>query len=401
MKTLKQAASLLLAAAMLLGVLSGCGGGSAAADPVREVLGYSRDTTFFTVNGERIKAEDYLLWLVQEIEYLNGYYMAQGGGGVNWDEDLDGITAKEFLKQQALETAKFVCIIRQTGEAEGFRYEAEDETAYAEERAQVIQDQGGQEIYDRSLLEMCMTDTSMEKVDRANTLSRKMLEGLFAEGGAYAPSEASIQEELEARSILRAQHILLLTTEPDLDAKPYSDAKIAEQRALAGQLLALIRESSDPAQTFESLMHEYSEDTGLIANPDGYVFTPEPDGVLFTSRMVESFEQGTRALQIGEISDVVESEYGLHIIRRLDPAEDATFHANFLTAWNRQRLDQIFQDAMNSAEVETTSAFDELDAQSFYEGLLEYRARLNGLDATTPPEEETEEDGTKDGTEGE
>ena len=377
----KQAAGLLLATVMLLATLSACG--REDADPVHAVLGYSGDTTFFTVNGEAITAEDYLLWLVQEIEYINNYYVSMGYPGVDWNEDLDGITAKAYLKEQAKETAKLVAIMRQTAEAAGFRYENTDAVSYDEDRARVIEEQGGQESYERYLLEMCMTDRSMERINRSNILYRKMLDGLFSPGGEYAPSDASIAEELAARNVLRAKHILLLTAEANLDAQPYSDVKIAEQRALASQLLSLIQTSDNPVDTFEVLMREYSEDTGLAANPDGYVFTTAPDGTLFTSRMVEEFEQGTQALHIGQISGIVESKYGLHIILRLDPLEDEAFMQRFLASWSSQRLDQMIQEAMNSATVETTSAFETLDAQGFYEKLLNYRVHLSGGGTTS------------------
>lgn len=72
-------------------------------------------------------------------------------------------------------------------------------------------------------------------------------------------------------------------------------------------------------------MNANSEDTGLAANPDGYAFT--------TGEMVQEFEDATRALEPGQISGLVESSYGYHIILRLEPT-----CAPVRTMWNEDQL---------------------------------------------------------------
>ena len=77
-----------------------------------------------------------------------------------------------------------------------------------------------------------------------------------------------------------------------------------ENRALAEDILARLQNGED----FDTLMNEYSEDTGLIYNPDGYYF--------FRGEMEETFEAASFALEEGEMSGIVESSYGYHIILR-------------------------------------------------------------------------------------
>lgn len=65
--------------------------------------------------------------------------------------------------------------------------------------------------------------------------------------------------------------------------------------------------SNDPQALFDQLMAEYNEDSG---EPDeGYTFGP--------GEMVDEFYDGTAALEEYEISDLVESQFGYHIIMRL------------------------------------------------------------------------------------
>ena len=106
----------------------------------------------------------------------------------------------------------------------------------------------------------------------------------------YLPDEEAAIEykNNELKNFLAAKHILV------------------SDEAVAKQLLKDIKAGAD----FDALMAEYSEDPGSQTQPDGYVFT--------TGEMVKEFEDATKALKVGEISGIVESTYGYHIIKRVD-----------------------------------------------------------------------------------
>ena len=62
-------------------------------------------------------------------------------------------------------------------------------------------------------------------------------------------------------------------------------------------------------------MQEKSEDTGLAAFPDGYCFTADD--------MATEFSEAVAALEPGQLSGIVESSFGYHIILRMPlTAED-------------------------------------------------------------------------------
>jgi hypothetical protein len=79
---------------------------------------------------------------------------------------------------------------------------------------------------------------------------------------------------------------------------------------LANQLLVRAHAGED----FDMLIREYGEDPGMWGNPDGYTFV---EGV-----MVDEFYEATKALAIGEISGLVPSMFGYHIIKRVEPDLD-------------------------------------------------------------------------------
>ncbi|MFC1688017.1 peptidylprolyl isomerase [Patescibacteria group bacterium] len=78
----------------------------------------------------------------------------------------------------------------------------------------------------------------------------------------------------------------------------------SEQRAEAEKVLALVQAGE---QTFEELAQEYSEDGSAEVGGDL--------GFFGSGDMVPSFEEAAFALEIGEVSGIVSSPFGFHIIK--------------------------------------------------------------------------------------
>ncbi|WLE95782.1 MAG: SurA N-terminal domain-containing protein [Candidatus Electrothrix communis] len=107
-----------------------------------------------------------------------------------------------------------------------------------------------------------------------------------------------------------ARHILLKTAEGD------SEAVRTEQKKKAKKVLLLARkEGSD----FSALAKEYSE--GPTKEKGGDL------GFFSNGRMVPTFDKAVFSLQPGDISEVVETQFGYHIIKleEIRPASTRTF----------------------------------------------------------------------------
>ena len=126
--------------------------------------------------------------------------------------------------------------------------------------------------------------------------------------------------------------------------------------AFLALLLAQLRASDDPLATFDALADKYGEDPGRAANPQGYTFTH--------GTMVEPFDAAARALGENEISDVVESEYGCHIILRrpldIHAAADAVRETYFEVFFNAET---------DKTEMTLSPAVDKFDVETVYEAL--------------------------------
>jgi peptidyl-prolyl cis-trans isomerase C len=108
--------------------------------------------------------------------------------------------------------------------------------------------------------------------------------------------------KFEQPEMVRASHILLSTRDPETNKELPDDQKAAK-RAKAEELLKRARAGED----FAKLARENSEDPGSKDNGGEYQF---PRG-----QMVPQFEAAAFSLKTNEISDIVTTQYGYHIIK--------------------------------------------------------------------------------------
>ena len=130
--------------------------------------------------------------------------------------------------------------------------------------------------------------------------------------------------EFYNKNFLRAKHILFATQ--DEAGNKLSEEEINAKKAKAEDIVKKIRAGA----AFEDFV-DLSEDPGSAASPDGYTFiNTKSDSVKDNQQMlamfqqvgipvmVEPFEKGTSDIEVNAVSDIVESDFGYHIIKRLD-----------------------------------------------------------------------------------
>ncbi|MCI5123652.1 MAG: hypothetical protein D3925_04040, partial [Candidatus Electrothrix sp. AR5] len=176
------------------------------------------------------------------------------------------------------------------------------------------------------------------------------------------PSEEEVQALYESRKESyqqpeqrHARHILLKTSESD------SEAVRTEQKKKAEDVLLLARnEGSD----FSALAKEYSE--GPTKEKGGDL------GFFSSGRMVPAFDKAIFSLQPGDISEVVETQFGYHIIKleEIRPASVRSFEQvkdNLAVTLKKQkaktltfqRVTKAYEGIMRSGSLEKYSQEDE------------------------------------------
>lgn len=139
----------------------------------------------------------------------------------------------------------------------------------------------------------------------------------------------------------RARHILLKTAETD------SLETLQEKSNKAEEILQLARGGSD----FSELAKKHSEGPSASNGGDLGFFT--------RGRMVPEFDQAVFALTEGEISDVVKTQFGYHIIllEKINPA-------------STQPFDEVKKDIVKLLQKKEASALTFQLANDAYEGII-------------------------------
>jgi len=106
----------------------------------------------------------------------------------------------------------------------------------------------------------------------------------------------------EQPETVRASHILLMTQDPDTH-QPLAADKKAEKKKQIEDILKQAKSGAD----FAALAKKYSEDPGSKDKGGEYTF---PRG-----QMMKEFEDAAFSLKTNEISGVIETSYGYHIIK--------------------------------------------------------------------------------------
>ena len=164
---------------------------------------------------------------------------------------------------------------------------------------------------------------------------------------------------------VRVRHILISTQpkeEPEEDAdtdkkdkKPAEKPKALtkeEARKKAQDLLARVRKGED----FAKLAKENSDDPGSKDKGGEYDFFGH-------GRMVPEFEKAAFALKPGEISDLVETQFGFHIIkleerRAAASASDQKVHQQIIEKLKQEKLEAKIDELTAHSDVVVPENFD-------------------------------------------
>jgi peptidyl-prolyl cis-trans isomerase C len=168
--------------------------------------------------------------------------------------------------------------------------------------AQIEERSGGREALESALGKAGVTYGDLEEAVGEGELAQRLVESTIRPGVAVADSEveafyAKNPEMFRTPAQVHARHILFSSEHGDSDAErsgAKENAEAARVRALAGE-------------DFAALAKELSQ--GPSAKDGGDL------GFFSAGSMVPAFSEAAFALEPGGISDVVETQFGYHVIK--------------------------------------------------------------------------------------
>ncbi len=292
---MKKLLSAVMVLAMVVACMTGC--------IVKE--GLDGETVVATVNGTDVTADFYGFYLTQMKKQIEAEMNSNNVEDFWETAELEGKKLIETAREKALDEVVNAIVIEQKAAENKIKITKEEENAINSQVTSMVAQLGSRDKYNEWLAEQGLTDEIYRRFMKNSYLTQKLMNSNV--GGAT-------DEELldyYNKNIARVKHILVMNV--DENNAPLSDAENAEKRKAAEDLLKRAKGGED----FDALVAEYSEDPGSKSQPDGYYLG---EGFILGSQgsMVPEFEAASLALEVGGVSDIVETSYGYHIIKRYE-----------------------------------------------------------------------------------
>lgn len=249
-----------------------------------------------TVNGWPISQKDFEQ-LLQAAQYQ---YMQQG-------MQIQGAQLEQ-LKEMVLESLIDDAIIYQAALDEGYTAtEAEIDKAVESTKGQFESEEAYQQALQRDGLdEAQIREMLAEQLTRNKYEQEKFIDTLNVEADEIQAFYDENPDQFKQPFQYRSSHILVQVAEEASE----------EEKAAAREKIEDVKKRIENGEEFSEVAREVSD---CPSSNNGGDLDYQQRGAL-----VPAFEEAALALDIGEISDVVETRFGYHIIKLTDRKEEAT-----------------------------------------------------------------------------
>lgn len=268
---------------------------------------YAPNTVVMLVDNQPITWSQYYSWIYDICSQVEPTYNV-----TDWNEPREEIasyvpdaTFGSYVRKTALGYIVQIAVIGQKAKELGIELSEEQRSQLQATLDGYAERFGGQDAFEKLLTDNYVTPEYFREQNEATYLINNIYEYMYGVNGSDLP-DADAVAYVQDRGYLYAKHILFRTV--DDDRSPLPEDEIAQKKEEAEQVLAELQRCppEDLPERFDALMQQYSEDTGLLRNPDGYYFV--------AGQMVPEFEEAVRGLEVNGLSGIVETDYGYHII---------------------------------------------------------------------------------------
>jgi peptidyl-prolyl cis-trans isomerase C len=214
---------------------------------------------------------------------------------------------RDELLRAALDQLITYTVMKQEAAARGLKIADTD----LDTRLKEMQGPMTKEQFDKALTDRSTTQSQLRDDTRVDMMIGKMLEGELATTTVATEAEAKAfyeknPDKFKQGETVRASHILIMANEKA------DEATRKQAREKIEGILKRVRAGED----FAKLAKEHSDDGSKDQGGDL--------GFFQRGQMVPPFEQAAFALKPGEVSDVVTTPFGFHIIKMSERREPGT-----------------------------------------------------------------------------
>lgn len=310
MKLWKRILAAGMAAAFTIMGFTACGGDGNDTKVVF-TTGFGKDEVFRIDNEACTKAELMVYLTTTQNQYESVY------GAEIWNTTLDGVTLEENVKETVLAKIAQIKTMYLLAEEKGVTLDETEETLIKK----------AAEEYYRSLNEI-----EVEQIGVTIEMIEKLYREYVMADKVYQQIIQDINPEIsddEARTIT-VQHILIRTVMSDGNGNviPYSEE---DKKEAYNEIMEIREQAVSGEHDFAELAAQYSDDSTI-----SYSFGK--------GEMDAAFEEASFQLGTDEISGVVESEVGYHIIKCINTFNREETDANKLEIVEERREEAFGQE---------------------------------------------------------
>ena len=330
-----------------------------------EATGVAPDAIVASVAGNGASADLIAYWIGYDVSYLDSYMQYYTGSSLDWDYTLsDGTNITDYIKSNVYSSVKQHLVLENLANKYGVTLTEGQESAMADSDQTYIDQYGSEEAFEEEIAKLGMRRETYDRVARSNYLYQNLYQLYNTEGSALYASDEDLAVYAADQNYITADHILL-STKDLTTGEALTDEQKAEKKALAEEIKqkldACEGDIDELTALFQELADQYSEDPGRETYPTGYTFT--------TGSMVQEFEDAAYALSEGEVSEVVESSFGYHILLRLPLDKSAA-----ADEVREEYFTNFIAEQVDAATMATSADYDKLDPQTIYEAIVAAQA---------------------------
>ncbi|MCG9479250.1 MAG: peptidylprolyl isomerase [Actinomycetia bacterium] len=252
------------------------------------------------VNGEKISDSDI-------DAYFNFFKSQDTEGALEQDQ-----ATIDNVQSNILDSLIVIKLLKQYAQEEGISVSQEElDTRYQE----IIETYGSREEFEQALESMSV-DEEFLRNELENQILRTKIFDMVTAGIEVSEEEAADFYEQNKQDLflvpekVEVSHILARF---ELEE---GQTEITEQeKQSAMDKIEFVQQELEEGRSFEEVALEYSDDTASAENGGGL-------GYISRGEMAEEFENIAFALQVGEVSDIVETVYGYHILKVTDKQDE-------------------------------------------------------------------------------
>lgn len=242
----------------------------------------------------------------------------------------NNVNVDTYLRSKVEQSLKISGSVQTIAKKEKIELNDEQKTKLEEDKKVYIESLGGRKAFLKFLKDNNTTEEAYDNMAYTDMLYSIIYTNLYSEGKIYDLTDKekeSVKKEYE-QNYYKARQILFIFVDPTTKEK-LPDSVVEQKNLLAEAVKVQINNETD----FNEYIKKYSDDA-VNAEP--------PYDMYFKSgEVIQEIEDTTKSLNIGEVSNVIKSNYAFHIIKR-DPLDDS-----YLNKMYEQKREEKFMKVLN------------------------------------------------------